>query len=558
MYKCSCLKEFSHKKDLNEHMKSCFRGNKYICNKCGYMSNYSENIESEHVKICSKREDMKIIIEFDDNNTIKSKIKELETENSKLRTDLMKLNMIIDKERIFSRMYKQLIKDNTNIKISDYIEEKNDGIHFYKYLDEGKMKYIIHNLKPESSDLKPNKECVKINETPIITTDNNICEEKIINQKKKSRKRSTRKNRKGETFRTLKNIKTKEEKGQEEIFNYIQKIDEENEKEIVEIFGEIKIQKSKSDIEDIFKLIQNNEGFENKIRGLSRNRMKLLRFENMITYEKIVKFHFDKMNNILKRNKHSEKNIKKYLNKSLNSIEKRILLYDKYYNSVLDVDEVLKLKTAIFRNFSHNKEFKPFEHSFEIMTNYSVCFIPLQEYIENIVINVYGFQNIIYLEHSNSSNEDPYTFYLLEECQPSRRLWKMDCRLSQTSSSLTDCLLTFCEDLFKRIYYDIFKDNDYREDFKKHSQTTMCDCTQILSNIFILANTKKCRNMFRDIIKNKCVYVPTSLDKFNSTADDKFQKAIIKNEDFNKDVKFSLLNRLFDKITEDQCRSFVV
>jgi hypothetical protein len=81
------------------------------------MSNYSENIESEHVKICSKREDMKVIIEFDDNNTIKSKIKELETENSKLRTELMKLNMIIDKERIFSRMYKQLIKDNTNIKI---------------------------------------------------------------------------------------------------------------------------------------------------------------------------------------------------------------------------------------------------------------------------------------------------------------------------------------------------------------------------------------------------------------------------------------------------------
>jgi hypothetical protein len=531
MLTCSCKKNFKSHILFTEHIAKCFVGKKYKCYKCGFICPYTEEAEALHKSKCMTPPSSERSFE------------DLKQENETLKQNLMLLSIQLDKERMQTRLYKQLLKDNTKIKIKDVIEDKDDGIYFPKYMEEGKLNYIINNVKSKPQKRKP--------PTRVIVVESESEAEGTCKLKK-----STRRNAKGETYRSIKNMNTVEEKGSEELFSIMNQVDTRIQSELDTQFGDIFVERAQKNINEIIDLIKKNEGFENRIKSLSKNRMRLLRHMTIESYIEICTQHLGIIANVLKNNKHDEKSIIKYTNASMNSIEKRLMLYNKYYNTTIDVDDLHRVKCAMFNNIEHNKEFKPYSPDYTYMTNYMICLVPLKEFLRSIFENAYGFHSIIYLNYDKSSKEDPYTFYTLDECEQDRRLWKMDCRLENVAVNIGETLLTFCEDLFRRIYYNIFNDNEYRENFLQYSQTTICDCKQLLNTIFILCNSKKLRNLCKEIVCNFCTYTPSTRDKFDTVKDDRFQKNMLKKEYFSNEHKFVIMSRLFDNIDEAQSTSF--
>ena len=127
----------------------------------------------------------------------------------------------------------------------------------------------------------------------------------------------------------------------------------------------------------------------------------------------------------------------------------------------------------------------------------------------------------------------------------------MECRIDDLSKTLGQYILIYCITLFRKIYFDIFKDNIYRADYNKSTTITQQDCEQLLINIITIIKGRDFCNMLRTIIKDNCSMKPGKIDKFNLLSDDKMNK-----KSFKKDFKYiegykSYFNQLFDNIHDD-------
>ena len=99
------------------------------------------------------------------------------------------------------------------------------------------------------------------------------------------------------------------------------------------------------------------------------------------------------------------------------------------------------------------------------------------------------------------------------------------------------------------MYQNVYKDNDFREDYYKVTLLNT-DANQLLMNLVFLNNKKQLCNYLREIVKEKATHIPTPNDKFYLHADD----AIIrKKASKNKETDMvDLIKSLFDTITGEQ------
>ena len=156
----------------------------------------------------------------------------------------------------------------------------------------------------------------------------------------------------------------------------------------------------------------------------------------------------------------------------------------------------------------------------------------------------------------NSTEADPYSFYYLEKIDGDKRCWKMDCRLEDISVDMSTELLPYCIDLYKKVYRDMFRDNNYREDCEDVYSLAGNEMEQLAENIFILHNQERCRNLIRSIVKEKAELVPTDNDKVNIRTADSTQKKRF-NEyrcDYN---PLDVPCLLFQDINEDDAKHFL-
>ena len=100
----------------------------------------------------------------------------------------------------------------------------------------------------------------------------------------------------------------------------------------------------------------------------------------------------------------------------------------------------------------------------------------------------------------------------------------MDCRLEQFCNNFIENIKNYLIVLFKKIYFDIFEDNDYRSNYADFSPVADNECKQILQNLYLLNDTKEFSYIFRNSIKQNAFYNPTENDKFNMYSDDIIQK----------------------------------
>lgn len=259
------------------------------------------------------------------------------------------------------------------------------------------------------------------------------------------------------------------------------------------------------------------------------------------------------LNNSLKAKKMTERKITNTVSKCLNSVNARLLRYGNYQNTPLDIDDMQLLKKIILYDRVFETEYKPFDLSL-ILTrfyNYGSVVFTIKELIGVYFFNIYGFNNIVYVPLDKSTNDDPYSYYLLDSIKEGKKYWRMDCRLEETSTAFIDCILPYLIKEFRSLYYESFHDNEYRKNYRSTHVILDVDCEQLLSNIFFLLDKRAVCEHFRKIVKDTATYSPTIMDKCNLFSDDPIQKRRFFKKDDTNDV-IDVIKSIFDNIrTED-------
>ena len=140
----------------------------------------------------------------------------------------------------------------------------------------------------------------------------------------------------------------------------------------------------------------------------------------------------------------------------------------------------------------------------------------------------------------------------------------MDCRLDDLIGDLVPAVLEFCISLYRKIHYNIYHDNDYRDGLLAPGvQILEYEGDQLIQNIMILSNYYEFNKKVRAIICEKCKYEPTKNDKFNLYSDDPINRkrlAELKKNglDVVKSDTIKNLKRLFDQITDEQIETLYI
>lgn len=461
----------------------------------------------------------------EDRNYYMKRVQYLENSVHQRKQKIKNLQLELSMEKFKNHVLSKIIETHTTLKLGDIFQDSEDGLHVYNY-ETGNIPVHVHDYLADSQQVSY-----------------------TITSKKKPSKT-------GKTFRGVNQVAIIDEKPQEQ---------EEKLKQVEEKLEEI-VQQNKFDapvketttlIDNIFNDISTNRIVKKYLISLKETRNKLLGRYNIPDYIKLVQSHIKRLENIfLGKKSHDQRKNTEYISLALSPLEQRLVFYGEYYNSYLEADDIQKFKTTLEVHMDHPRRYVPFLFSelCNSLHNYSVAISSISEILMRVLVNpLETFNNIVYLPLDKSTRDDPYSFYSLESIDTKgQRNWKLQCRLDEFSKSLSGDLKTFCVDLFRKIYFDIFHDNLYRENYTEKFSITTQDCAQLLENIILLSKQKTFCNTLRELILEKCTIKPSKLDKFNFTGDDKVIKRTFAQENDDPEELTSTIKRLFDNISKEQ------
>jgi hypothetical protein len=420
---------------------------------------------------------------MDKKDRLEKKVSDLEFKvvhlENRLKIEYLKVKLLAD-----------ILQTNFNIKLNS-LEDEESVLTICSLLPSIKINY---NIEGDKLVIKESETIKEINSN-----------QEIVKEKR-------------EHFKTLKNnpviTKEKEEK-------------EEKEEEIVDL-KEIKLKCERS-IEDAFMKLEDVKDIKQLITvvdTIKEHRINLLDCVEIDYYIKLVNVHISRLEINFKSNfkSYTPKKINDLLKNSLSPLESRLIFHLDYYSKKLDYED---LKKFLFNySLKLRTSFVPFDRVifFKKFSNYGLALISLEELIKRYFEGTKAFPNIIYLPNEKSDIKDPHSFYLLEREEKDKKFWKMECRLEDISFDFAEDILIYLVNLFRRIYYDIFQDNDYRVDFLTQNMVTKVECKQIILNIIFLCNKFQFCKFLQNLVIENCSYISTSNDKFNLFADDKIQK----------------------------------
>lgn len=311
---------------------------------------------------------------------------------------------------------------------------------------------------------------------------------------------------------------------------------------------------------ECFEQIKKNRFYSKSMEELKKTKTKIIDLIPYIEYEVLLREHVSTLENIFKEKEYNDKKILNTIPKSMSALDMRILQYSNYINTELEMDDIQKLKKSLSIFNSSPEFYTKFVciDFFKKFFNYGSVVFSLKESIELYLFNTYDFNNVIYTPLKQSTDKDPYSFYILESMKQQKRYWKMDCRLEDLSNNFIYNIKPYLIKLFRKIYFDVFHDNLYRLDYKTANVITEYDCEQLLRNIYTMANQKQFCVFLRNIVKEKATYIPTENDKFNIYGDDCLQKKRFSNikEKEISDDKIQLAKLLFDGISIEEAVDF--
>ena len=491
-------------------------------------------------------------------------------------------------ERVKNKIYKQLIEQNTSIKLDDFIDERDHGLHIYNVTN-GIVPIITHQgskfenltiqtpcdtpantivipeivikppvVKPVKQVVKPVKQVVKQVVKPVLQVEvvSSVSETKSpeVSPEKspETSPKTTAKKTLSKTYRTVKNCINLFDEPSDKMFNdHIKAIDEET-------MTYINMDASKIVFEKCIGNIQESRIYTKSLEKMKNARTKLLPGMSLNEYCDLVNSHIQIFKEIFEKKKYSPRKITNVTIKGLTAIEMRLLHYGNYTTSHLEVDNLQYFDECLTSSMLTPKCYYPFVHSdfYQQFQNYGSVLFPVKQNIKRYLLNKYEFFNVVYLPIPQSTDNDPFSFYILENIKKGNRCWKMDCRLGELSNGFRTTMLEFFISIFRKLYCDVFHDNEYRSDYKGKSQVTEYDCEQLLQNIIFVNNSYDFTKILQQIVIENCTCKPTVKDRFDFRGDDKLQKRkFIMSSKKSTDV-VDIIKRLFDDISSEEAVDF--
>jgi len=310
------------------------------------------------------------------------------------------------------------------------------------------------------------------------------------------------------------------------------------------------------DITSLFKELAESRIYINIIGKIRIARNIKAKTMNFLDLTENAKSNIEEIKSILISRKIDTKRLEKIILQSLTPLETRLLFPKDYHTIQLQEDDLELCDTMLRNNLVINDTM--FDHNYLIQSicNYSLAAIPIKRLIEICLIPYFN-KIIIYVPFEKSKADDPYSFYTLSKVtSKGQKKWNMDSRMENTASILNIHVLPFAINLFRKIYNDILSDNDFRKDYKSHSQIFQTDMEILLQAIILLAKPIKLSNFLRELVKEKSTYTPiTDIDLFNLVGDDALQKRKFKAGE-EPDIIEKTIKRLFDNITSENAVDF--
>lgn len=548
--KCNdCYSIFRNEKLLLRHQeiaKYCqqYKHVIFTCSKCLFSTKGIKNINS-HIESCNITASENL---EDQISTFQKRICELEEELKNFKNTSSevkeKLSTQIRLEKFKNKIYTHLIEENTNIKISNILTEEEDGVHVYN--GNSNIPIYIH-------DIIKNKEGFVIKRLSS-QKDQNI---KIL---KRSRTRDSANNAveisegKKQSYRSIKScIPIVSEFSVEDLSIKFNLVDSKKEK-ILEDFGNL--EEAKKNFNECFEKLKQSRVYTKILEDLARKRMNIFARMPLSDYQNLVSEHIRTIEDIFREKNYTDKKSIGIISKGLTSLESRLISYGNYTQSHLEIDEIEKLDKVLDLGKQSSKQYIVYNSLtiFNCFYNYGVILFPIKKNLERYLFNGYDLWNIIYLPLPKNTDDDPYSFYVLDRLSKEKRYWKMDCRLEDLSSNLIANILPYMISMFRKLYRDVFGDNDFRKDYNSKCQITECDCEQLLQNIITVGQPKDFYNIVRTIVKNKATYTPTENDKFNLYGDDSLQRKRFHDKE---DIDLvDIIKQLFDDISSEEAVDF--
>ena len=443
---------------------------------------------------------------------------------------------------------------NINFHIENCNSEKSKNINFKKLyeiqkLENGILRDIIKkNLSIEISEI------IKYDKNTMDIYENNNFEINIHRKENVEKIEYTEKlhlevkNIKKETYRKSKYIEIRNEPTQEEKNNMINEIDKEN---------LLDNKENENDCEDLFLEIKNNRIYSKTLMKIKNWRLKKSNYLNFQDYIELIKLHISKLEEVFNNKKYNNKKIIQTISKCLCPFELKLLEYGNYYLEEFNNDDIQYLTNILHQNV--NKDYIFFDSKQITRSLFNICsnIFTLQDNLKRILKNKYSFNNIIYLcPKKGETNIDYYSFYTLTKIENDIRCWEMDCRLHKLTNTIINDLYLYLVEIFRKYYYCIFHDNEYRDNFEDNSPIFVTECKQLLQTITFLCNQRNVNRFIRDFIKENCEYKPTNMDKFNIYSDDPFLKKNYKTK-YKHDLNiFTIIDKIFDNISSKQISNF--
>jgi hypothetical protein len=535
----------------------------FVCKKCLFSDNNDQIVEN-HNKNCNG-------------------ILNICPENIKLlQKTIEKLSAQLVLERFKNKIYRSLIENNTSICISNILTEEEDGLHVWT--GTGILPVHIHELSSEEqgvvvksivtkkiitkeeSTLSPKIERTakkppqKIrnydanNTQPLISKnipeiESNFKDEMTdtLDDLSKSRKQSYR------SIKTYLSGLIQEEPTEQDKINKISLVDSKIQ-DMLERFEEVKeVEKS---FQDTFIALKQSRVYTKILSDLARKRMSIFGRMSLVSYKTLLSDQIKMMESIFSEKNYTEKKSSTIISKGLTPLESRLISYGSYTQSHIEIDEIQKLEISLELEKYSPKEYVQYDSVAFVnyFHNYGLVLFSLKKNLERYLFNRYDFWNVVYLQLPKNTKDDPYSFYILERVTKEKRYWKMDCRLEDLSSNLILSILPIMIGMFRKLYKDVFGDNDFRNDYSSKCQITECDCEQLLQNIILISKPKEFYNLVREMVVSKATYIPTENDKFNLYGDDSLQRKRFHDKE---DVDLvDIIKQLFDDITSLQAVDF--
>ena len=571
-----CLTEFTNLKYLQRHqsvIKYC-HNYKYViftCRKCNFSTRGIKNIDT-HIKNCKSTT---IPVE-DPVYELQKRIKELEEEVQAYKTNLTTLKDSLEKddelttrlrlERFKNQIYRHIIEKNTSIRLGDVLVEEEEGVHVYN-IQGGNIPVFIHeHIKGEEGlDITQQLPGLRLS----AMKEEKKAPEKKTSEKKTSEKKAPEKNvqivtdipvmeeeksKRKQTYRSIKScIKLVSEISDKDLNMNIDLVDAEIRNQMEE-FGNL--EEVKESFKATFSTLKQSRIYTKILRDLREKRSRIFGRMSISAYQDLVYEHIRTIEDIFRDKNYTTKKSTFIISRGLSPLESRLTAYGNYTESHLEVDEIQRLGTVLDLGSDHEKEHVPFEDAKirDYFSNYSVVLFSIRQNIRRYLFNRYGFHNVVYLPLPKNTEDDPYSFYVLERVNKDKRYWKMDCRLENLSTSLITDVLPYMVSMFRRLYRDVYGDNEFRSDYASKCQITECDCEQLLQNIIMMGQPKEFCIVLREIVKNKSTYKPTENDKFNLYGDDSLQRKRFQEKEEVDLVE--IIKQLFDGISSEEAVDF--